>query len=67
MACEHFLKKHQRQIDTLVTETLEGHQRGIMGTMTVEVSKQRQLLQAGIVVFCQGGYSHFSEHMGRSI
>lgn len=36
-ACEHFLSKKQREIESLVTETLEGHQRGIMGTMTVEV------------------------------
>ena len=36
-ACEHFLDKNEHQIETLVTATLEGHQRGIMGTMTVEV------------------------------
>ena len=36
-ACENFLKKEQHQLESLITETLEGHQRGIMGSMTVEV------------------------------
>lgn len=44
MACEHFLKKKQSEIDTLITSTLEGHQRGIMGTMNVEdIYKNRKL------------------------
>ncbi|XP_069168780.1 flotillin-1 isoform X2 [Procambarus clarkii] len=36
LACEHFLEKDQQEIAALITATLEGHQRGIMGTMTVE-------------------------------
>lgn len=43
-ACEHFLNKKQAKIESLITETLEGHQRGIMGTMTVEdIYRNRKL------------------------
>eukprot|EP00794_Sanderia_malayensis_P016207 gene16207-17838_t len=35
-ACEQFLGKTTRQIHQIALETLEGHQRAIMGTMTVE-------------------------------
>jgi len=35
-ACEQFLGKHEREIETIAKETLEGHQRAIMGNMTVE-------------------------------
>ncbi|KAG0721123.1 Flotillin-1 [Chionoecetes opilio] len=43
-ACENFLGKKERQIEALVTDTLEGHQRGIMGTMTVEdIYRNRKL------------------------
>ena len=38
LASELFLKKKKKEIHNMITETLEGHQRGIMGTMTVEVS-----------------------------
>ncbi|GFN90193.1 flotillin-1 [Plakobranchus ocellatus] len=35
-ACELFLGKSERQIQKVAQETLEGHQRAIMGCMTVE-------------------------------
>merc|ERR1719466_605665 len=35
-ACMQFLGKSERQIQSIALETLEGHQRAIMGTMTVE-------------------------------
>ena len=37
-ACEQFLSKTEEQIQQVALETLEGHQRAIMGSMTVEVS-----------------------------
>lgn len=36
-ACEQFLGKSEDEIRHIALETLEGHQRAIMGTMTVEV------------------------------
>ena len=36
-ACEQFLSKTEEQIQQVALETLEGHQRAIMGSMTVEV------------------------------
>ena len=38
-ACEQFLSKTEEQIQQVALETLEGHQRAIMGSMTVEVSQ----------------------------
>merc|ERR1712141_934468 len=35
-ACEQFLGKNAREVHQIALETLEGHQRAIMGTMTVE-------------------------------
>ncbi|OQR74255.1 flotillin-1-like [Tropilaelaps mercedesae] len=35
-ACEQFLGKTEDEIMSIARETLEGHQRAIMGTMTVE-------------------------------
>ena len=35
-ASENFLSKTPQEIQALVTETMEGHQRAIIGTMTVE-------------------------------
>lgn len=35
-ACEQFLGKSEDEIMSIARETLEGHQRAIMGTMTVE-------------------------------
>ena len=36
-ACEQFLGKSEEEIKHVALETLEGHQRAIMGSMTVEV------------------------------
>lgn len=35
-ACMHFLGKEEEEIRNIALETMEGHQRAIMGTMTVE-------------------------------
>ncbi|KAK4302653.1 hypothetical protein Pmani_025268 [Petrolisthes manimaculis] len=44
LACEHFLEKTEHQVEQLLTSTLEGHQRGIMGTMSVEdIYRNRKL------------------------
>lgn len=37
-ACEQFLGKNESEIQQVALETLEGHQRAIMGSMSVEVS-----------------------------
>jgi len=37
-ACEQFLDKTEAEIQHIALVTLEGHQRAIMGSMTVEVS-----------------------------
>lgn len=37
-ACEQFLGKTEGEIQQIALETLEGHQRAIMGSMSVEVS-----------------------------
>ncbi len=37
-ACQQFLGKSEREVEEIAMETLEGHQRAIMGQMTVEVS-----------------------------
>lgn len=37
-ACEQFLGKTAKQVMNIAKETLEGHQRAIMCTMSVEVS-----------------------------
>lgn len=37
-ACEQFLGKSEDEIHNIALVTLEGHQRAIMGSMTVEVS-----------------------------
>lgn len=36
-ACEQFLGKTKKEIHDIALHTLEGHQRAIMGSMTVEV------------------------------
>lgn len=43
-ACEQFLSKTEEQIQQVALETLEGHQRAIMGSMTVEVGPTILLL-----------------------
>ena len=37
-ACQQFLGKREREIHNIALNTLEGHQRAIMGNMTVEVN-----------------------------
>ena len=37
-ACQQFLGKSENDIRRIAQETLEGHQRAIMGNMTVEVA-----------------------------
>ncbi len=37
-ACQQFMGKSENDIQHITMVTLEGHQRAIMGTMTVEVS-----------------------------
>jgi len=36
-ACQQFIGKREEDIRRIALETLEGHQRAIMGNMTVEV------------------------------
>ena len=36
-ACQQFLGKSEEDVREIATETLEGHQRAIMGNITVEV------------------------------
>ena len=36
IACEQFLGKETREIENVVLQTLEGHLRAILGTLTVE-------------------------------
>ena len=40
-ACEQFLGKTEDEIQQVALETLEGHQRAIMGSMTVEVGHDK--------------------------
>ncbi|RMX37179.1 hypothetical protein pdam_00010670 [Pocillopora damicornis] len=48
-ACQQFLGKTQEQVRAVALETLEGHQRAIMGTMTVEVASS-DLVNMGVSV-----------------
>jgi len=43
-ACEQFLGKPKQEIQEIALHTLEGHQRAIMGSMTVEVCLCLKLL-----------------------
>ncbi len=36
-ACELFMGKSEDEVLSIATETMEGHQRAIMGNMTIEV------------------------------
>lgn len=42
-ACEQFLGKNEGEIRSIALHTLEGHQRAIMGSMTVEVSPEKMV------------------------
>ena len=37
-ACQQFMGKSEEEVQRITMVTLEGHQRAIMGTMTIEVS-----------------------------
>ena len=53
-ACEQFLSKNEEQIQQVALETLEGHQRAIMGSMTVEVSHfLKSSIYFAIIESCQ--------------
>lgn len=48
-ACEQFLGKSEREIQEIAKITLEGHQRAIMGNMTVEeIYKDRKLFSKSV-------------------
>lgn len=48
-ACEQFLGKGEDEIQQVAMETLEGHQRAIMGSMTVEeIYKDRKKFSKGV-------------------
>nr|CUU99505.1 hypothetical transcript [Hymenolepis microstoma] len=48
-ACEQFLGKSEREIQEIAKLTLEGHQRAIMGNMTVEeIYKDRKLFSRSV-------------------
>lgn len=36
VACQQFLGKSQREIENAILQTMEGHLRAILGTLTVE-------------------------------
>ncbi|XP_068230893.1 flotillin-1-like [Palaemon carinicauda] len=49
LAVENFLGKKQSDLEELITSTLEGHQRGIIGSMTVEdIYKDRKLFNTRV-------------------
>lgn len=50
-ACQQFMGKCEQEIHMIATETLEGHQRAIMGNMTVEVAWQQCLFFSLLVSF----------------
>ena len=61
-ACEQFLGKTVHQIENIILQTLEGHLRAILGTLTVEEIYQvrrhciiRIATQCCILDFEQGG------------
>ena len=65
-ACEQFLSKNEEQIQQVALETLEGHQRAIMGSMTVEVSHFFKILyflpilKVAKIEYCQNRNSNGS-------
>jgi len=57
-ACEQFLGKDSSQIRRVALETLEGHQRAIMGSMTVEVNGHYQPYSYSLLfVNCDNSYA----------
>lgn len=57
-ACEHFLGKTEEEIAAVVRETLEGHQRAIIASMTVEdIYKQRKKFSKKVYEVASGDLS----------
>jgi len=53
-ACQQFLDKTTAQLRSVIEQTLEGHQRSIMGTMTVEeIYQSRQKFSAAVFQVAQ--------------
>ena len=50
-ACEQFLGKTEDEIQQVALETLEGHQRAIMGSMTVEVGHHDNYYTYNLLMF----------------
>lgn len=49
-ACEQFLGKTEQEIQHIALVTLEGHQRAIMGSMTVEeIYKDRKIFSKKVI------------------
>lgn len=49
-ACEQFLGKSEQEIQHIALVTLEGHQRAIMGSMTVEeIYKDRKMFSKKVI------------------
>lgn len=57
-ACEQFLGKSEAEIQQVALETLEGHQRAIMGSMSVEVSVFFVWIYKIAVLFCCINFLH---------
>ena len=51
-ACEQFLGKTEDEIQQVALETLEGHQRAIMGSMTVEVGHSHDNYYTSHAFYC---------------
>lgn len=50
-ACEQFLGKSEQEIQHIALVTLEGHQRAIMGSMTVEeIYKDRKVFSKKVQI-----------------
>jgi flotillin len=56
-ACEQFLGKSESEIQSIALHTLEGHQRAIMGSMTVEVKWTDRIHKAIRYLFTNLGLS----------
>ena len=59
-ACQQFLGKTEAEMRRIAQETLEGHQRAIMGTMTVEVLLILCYVETEKILFCCCQHSFIS-------
>lgn len=63
-ACEQFLGKTSRQMMKIAKETLEGHQRAIMCTMSVEVNFVMLLICCNLLsIFIDNTLFYYSLHI----